>query len=218
MHRLVHFWAQDRLSEADRQNHTSTIRALMSKSIQWTFKTEDYALRRKLLPHIHRCQNPNRETKCFVESIQDFTNFALVYSGNGNMADAEALEVHVLELRKSTLGLEHRDTLSSMADLASTFCNEGCWTEAEALQLQALELRKSTLGLEHPHTLKTMANLKSTFSSQGRWTEAEALQLQALELRKSTLGLEHPDLLSSMAHLAYIYYYSNNHTALRLLH
>ena len=202
MHRLVHFWAQDRLSEADRQNHISITRALLSKSIEWTFQTEDYAFRRKLLPHIHKSQNPSRETKYIVENTRDATNFALVYFENGNMADAQALEAQVLELRKSTLGPEHPHTLTSMANLASTFWSQGRWTEAEALQVQVLELHKSTLGPEHPDTLTSMANLASTFSDQGRWTEAEALGVQVLELHKSTLGSEHPHTLTSMANLA----------------
>ena len=202
MHRLVHFWAQDRLSEADRQNHISTTRALLSISIKWTFQTEDYAFRRKLLPHIHRCQNPSPKTNPLIENTQDATKFALVYFENGNMAEAEALQAQALELCKSTLEPQHPDTLASMANLASTFWNQGRWTKAEALQAQALELCKSTLGPKHPHTLTSMANLASTFSSQGRWTEAEALQAQALELCKSTLGPEHPDTLASMGNLA----------------
>ena len=202
MHRLVHFWAQDRLSKADRQNHISTTRALLSKSIEWNFQTQDYAFRRKLLPHIYRCQNSNPKTKSLVENTLDAKKFALVYFENGNMAEAEALQVQVLELSKSTLGPEHPHTLTSMANLASTFSNQGRWAEAEALEVQVLELSKSTLGPEHPHTLTSMGNLASTFSNQGRWAEAQALQVQVLELSKSTLGPEHPHTLTSMGNLA----------------
>ena len=196
MHRLVHIWAQDRLSKADRQNHISTTRVLLSKSIKWTFQTEDYAFRRRLLPHIHRCQNLIPKTKPLVENTQDAMSFALVYYENGNMAKAEALQVQALELRKNTLGPEHPHTLTSMASLALTFSNQARWTEAEALQAQVLELRKGTLGPEHPHTLTSIASLALTFSNQGRWTEAEALQAQVLELRKGTLKPEHPPTLT----------------------
>ena len=37
------------------------------------------------------------------------------------------LEVRVLEMRKAVLGQEHPDTLTGMANLASTFWNQGRW-------------------------------------------------------------------------------------------
>jgi len=57
------------------------------------------------------------------------------------------------------LGQEHPDTLSSMANLASTYRNQGRWKEAEGLELQVMETRKRVLGQEHPDTVASMANL-----------------------------------------------------------
>ena len=47
---------------------------------------------------------------------------------------------------------EHRDTLASMANLASTYPNQGRWNEAEQLEVQVIEMKKP-LGAEHPDTL-----------------------------------------------------------------
>jgi Tetratricopeptide repeat len=41
--------------------------------------------------------------------------------------------VQVMETRKRVLGKEHPDTLTSMANLASTYGNQGRWKEAEEL-------------------------------------------------------------------------------------
>ncbi|BDD58982.1 hypothetical protein MAP00_004217 [Monascus purpureus] len=122
---------------------------------------------------------------------------------DGRYNEAEQLEIQVMESRKTVLGPEHPDTLTSMANLASTFRNQGRWTEAEQLEIQVMELRKTVLGPEHPDTLTSMANLASTFRNQGRWKEAEQLDIQVMETSKTVLGPEHPDTLTSMCNLSY---------------
>jgi Tetratricopeptide repeat len=73
-----------------------------------------------------------------------------------------------METRKTKLGVDHPDTLTSMANLASTFWNQGRWEKAEKLELQVIETRKTKLGADHPDTLTSMADLASTFRRQGR--------------------------------------------------
>ena len=69
----------------------------------------------------------------------------------------------------------HPDTLTSMANLASTYRNQGRWKEAEELQAKELKICLRVLGEEHPDTLTSMANLASTYRNQGQWKEAEQL-------------------------------------------
>ncbi|KAG4427745.1 hypothetical protein IFR05_016773 [Cadophora sp. M221] len=61
--------------------------------------------------------------------------------------------------RMAKLGADHPDTLTSMANLASTFADQGRWEEAEKLELQVMETRKTKLGANHPDTLTSMNNL-----------------------------------------------------------
>ncbi|KAH8708390.1 kinesin light chain [Phaeosphaeriaceae sp. PMI808] len=125
--------------------------------------------------------------------------------GADRMTLSEELFVHVMEMRKRVLGDEHPDTLTSMANLASTYRNQGRWKEAEELEVQVIETSARVLGDEHPDTLTSMANLASTYRNQGRWKEAEELEVQVMETRKRVLGDEHPDTLTSMANLASTY-------------
>jgi len=62
-------------------------------------------------------------------------------------------------LRKQILGEQHPDTLTAMANLASTYLNQGKWDEAMGLQEKVLALTKQILGEQHPDTLRAMANL-----------------------------------------------------------
>ncbi len=81
------------------------------------------------------------------------------YWEQGQSNEAEGLQVQVLELRKAVLGEEHPDTITAMANLASTRWQQGRSDEAEGLEVQVLELRKAVLGEEHPDTITAMANL-----------------------------------------------------------
>ena len=81
----------------------------------------------------------------------------------GQLEDTERLQTQAVGLRRSLLGTDHPDTLTSMANLASTYRNQGRWEEAEKLEVQVLETSKTKLGADHPHTLTSMANLASTY-------------------------------------------------------
>jgi hypothetical protein len=61
----------------------------------------------------------------------------------------------VMETRKTVLGPEYPDTLSSMAGLSDTYQGQGRWTEA-------------LLGPEHPSILINMSNLANIFRMEGR--------------------------------------------------
>jgi hypothetical protein len=68
----------------------------------------------------------------------------------------------VVETRKRVLGLEHPNTLTSIANLALAYIKQGRCTKVKSLEVQVLETRKRVLGSDHPSTLTTMANLALT--------------------------------------------------------
>ncbi|KAK3394971.1 Tetratricopeptide repeat-domain-containing protein [Podospora didyma] len=74
-----------------------------------------------------------------------------------------------MKTRKTKLGADHPDTLTSMGNLALTYGNQGRWEEAEKLFVQVMETSKTKLGADHPDTLMSMNNLASTYRNQGRW-------------------------------------------------
>ena len=94
----------------------------------------------------------------------------------------------VIETRKTVLGPEYPDTLSSMAGLSDTYQNQGRWMEA-------------LLGPEHPSILINMSNLANIFRMEGRWTEAEKLEVQVMVTFKTVLRSEHPDTLAGICNL-----------------
>ncbi len=77
------------------------------------------------------------------------------------------------------LGFEHPNTLTCMANLASTYLNQG--------RCKEVETGKRVLGFEHLNTLTSMANLASTYLNQGRCKGAAGLEVQVVD-RKEGAG------------------------------
>jgi hypothetical protein len=119
----------------------------------------------------------------------------------GKEDEAEPLKKQVMETRKTKLGPDHPDTLTSMANLASTYRNPGRWDEAETLFVQVMETSKTKLGPDHPDTLTSMNNLAFTWKGQSRDAEAVQLMRDCVQRQKRVLGIQHPHSLSSRAAL-----------------
>ena len=166
---------------------------------------ENRSLWRAYLPHA-RCVLGSGLTEDGATKTELLWKFGLCLYSDGRYDEAERSFLRVMETRKRVLGLEHPDTLTSIAVLASTYLYQGRWKEAEELEVQVREMRKRVLGLEHPDTLTSMNNLASTYHNQGRGNEAEELEVQVMEMRKRVLGQEHPDMLISMNNLASTYH------------
>ena len=63
--------------------------------------------------------------------------------------------MQVIEIRRTKLGVDHPDTLNSMANLASMYWNQGRATEALKLMEECVVARTRKLGTNHPNTLSS---------------------------------------------------------------
>jgi tetratricopeptide (TPR) repeat protein len=149
--------------------------------------------------HTLECNPIENDDEC---KNQLALRLAICLYSDGRYDEAEVLYAGVVESRKKVLGPEHKDTLTSMNDLALTISNRGRWKEAEELQTQVIELGKRVLGPEHPNVLTAMSNLALTLWAQGQWKEAEELEVGVLEIEMRVLGAEDPKTLQIKNNLA----------------
>lgn len=161
---------------------------------------------RRILPHAKYALSHSHRNQENTRTMELVWKCAEALLSDGKYNKAEELFVQVMETRKRVLGDEHPDTLTSMANLASTYRNQGRWKETEELGVQVMERSSRVLGDKHSITLISIGNLALTYSDQGRWKEAEELEVQVMETRKTKLGADHPDTLTSMANLASTYW------------
>jgi hypothetical protein len=64
-----------------------------------------------------------------------------------------------METSKTVLGAEHPNTLTSMANLASTYSKQKRWIEAEELLEVAVKGHRRVFGPSHPDTETVVSNL-----------------------------------------------------------
>ena len=200
MHPLVHAWARDRATPAERDEARVCALQILALAVAAGQRqtTEVLALRRSLLPHIDVCRTADMEPDIAAQLYH-------VYIATGRWNTAEELLKLVLDARQTRLGSKHPNTVWATAHLAYTYGQQGRWKEAEELELQVLKAKQMLLGEEHPSTLMSMNNLAVRYCYQGRWKEAEELQLRVMEVTQRVLGEEHPDTLTSMGNLTGTY-------------
>ena len=125
-----------------------------------------------------------------------------VYGMLGLYAEAEPLQQGALDLRRSELGDDSPETLTSMNDLGRLYLEQARYADSESLITAALGGRTKRLGRDHPDTLATQHALAGVFWSQGRYDEAEPLLADVFASRRDLLGDDHPDTLQSAEDVA----------------
>jgi serine/threonine protein kinase/tetratricopeptide (TPR) repeat protein len=127
------------------------------------------------------------------------------YIDLGLYPEAEKHMGRALDLRRHSLGEDHRDTLSAMNDLEMLYRNEAMYAQAEPLASKVLQVRQHSLGEEHPDTLNAMNNLGLLYRSEGKSTQAEHVLSKVLEIRQRMSGEEDSATLYAMNNLAVVY-------------
>ncbi|KAF2468341.1 TPR-like protein [Lindgomyces ingoldianus] len=162
------------------------------------------AVWRMYLPHARYALESKLIAKDDAKRVDLEWKIAMCYYSDGQFDEAETFFREVMKFRTNVLGVEHPDTLKSIAKLALTYHAQSRFQESKVLGLRAVEAQKRVLGEEDPETLTTMSHLAMTCSDLSQWKEAEELELQTMELRTRVLGDEHPDTLVSMSNLVYL--------------
>jgi len=98
-------------------------------------------------------------------TLKSMHMLATAYSEQGRWAEAEELQMQVIEARNRVLGVEHPDTLLSMPLLAHIYKSQGWNDEAIELMKDVVERRTRVFGADHPFTRETAEYLSD-------WTQA----------------------------------------------
>ncbi|KAI1255339.1 hypothetical protein MGN70_003404 [Eutypa lata] len=116
-------------------------------------------------------------------------------------AEAEEVQIQVLNTQEQLLDGGHPDTFQSMTNLAVTLKYRGRLESAKELQTRAASGQNRVLGRDHPDTLSGLTNLASIYLAQGRWKEAEELESENVKLKQMKMGERHRETLVSMINL-----------------
>jgi hypothetical protein len=215
LHPLVKDWIRLQMDESACQEYALMVTTILGDLLQAVWRSGQFELplttKQYLVSHVIAQEDNYREYLGihYAELHQDLMNeytisqawFGSFLRSLGLYNNAEPMDARMMETRKRVLGEEHPDTLTSMANLASTYRNQGRWKEAEELDVRVMETRKRVLGEEHPDTLASMNNLAHTYRDLNRSEKAVELMEKVVQLRSKVLGADHPYTTGSKASL-----------------
>jgi len=165
MHPLVHTWGRDRLTLNEREKCCLIAYVTLSCSFRWD-AGQPYGFQRSLVTHVRANMEyfKSEGNQNMVTYMDDaYPKFGWLLWQQGYSKEAETLYIEVLDKRNKILGVEHPDTITAMANLATTYRNLGKYTEAEKLEMKVLDASNRILGVEHPDTITAMGNLAATY-------------------------------------------------------
>ncbi|KAF2804628.1 TPR-like protein [Mytilinidion resinicola] len=205
MHKLVHAWGYDRLTEDEQHRFSVTTFKLVVKAINGCGNTPEEKLR--LVPHVMANFAMLGGTGRAWDQAADGTLNELVLAGVfianiGRLPEGRVIQEFIWNEKRRLLGEEHPDTISAMYNLAVTLGYQGQLDEAAKMKKEVLEKRRRILGEEHPDTILVMSNLAQTLGDQGQVDEAAKIKKEVLEKRMRILGEEHLDTISAIGNLA----------------
>ena len=100
------------------------------------------------------------------------------------------------------LGDEHRETATSLSDLASVLRLNGDLAGAESLLRAVSGDEPQALGEDHPNIVHALNDLALIAGARGDYAAAEALFRQALVTSRKTLGEQHPIVATTLNNLS----------------
>ena len=141
-------------------------------------------------------------------SRQTSSGVAEMLMAQGRYAEAENLQLEILEANERLLGKDHPDTLNGVNNLALFVQAKGDFAGAEPLFRRALEGCERVLGVDHPDTIRSVHNLASLLQEKGDLAGAELLYERALTIWDKAEGPEYRNVaggLASLNNLAELY-------------
>ena len=209
LHPLIRDWLQLREKAEERRKYTcEAIEVVASSIIMSETRALSLEQRRVLTAHMDvsmsndtRFSKPQGRFGCDISNCVNASWFVWFYLSQGRYDTSKRLIERIAETRKSTIGIKHPSTLSSMHELASTLGHQGQYKRAEEIHREVLRLQETVQGKEHPDALASMNNLGLMLHSQGKYEQAEEIHREVLRLRETVQGKEHPHTLRSMNNL-----------------
>ncbi|MBL4698917.1 MAG: serine/threonine protein kinase [Phycisphaerales bacterium] len=111
-----------------------------------------------------------------------------------------------LKIRRTQLGSDHPNTLTSISNMGFLLYLQGKLGEAEPYWREALASSRRVLGDDHPDTLNSIGNMGTLFRSQSKLDEAERYDREALASSRRVLGNDDPSTLTAINNMGFLLY------------
>jgi tetratricopeptide (TPR) repeat protein/tRNA A-37 threonylcarbamoyl transferase component Bud32 len=123
------------------------------------------------------------------------------YHALGQLDQAEPLLVRAAELRKTVLGANDPETLTSLYHLGRLRNDAARFEEAEPLLREVHAVRSEVLGQDHPDTLRTAIEIGVLLRRSRRFDESKSVLAETLDNAEAALGQNDQVTLTCRQHL-----------------
>ncbi|KAK5096203.1 hypothetical protein LTS08_007809 [Lithohypha guttulata] len=127
---------------------------------------------------------------------------ASVLSDQDKFEEAEELHRHVFSEYQKTYGIEHPNTVLSMACISKVLYRQGRYKDAEEMLLQTLPLLEKVLSAHHGQTLRSVWYLARVLYRKGDFTGALPLFRRAASGLEGILGADDAVVMNCKERLA----------------
>jgi CHAT domain-containing protein len=130
---------------------------------------------------------------------------ASVYKAKGDLARAERIYVHTLQLMKKAFGEDSGEVASLTADFAELQVSKGDYWLAEGMYESSLRMFAKTYGADAPPVARILIRQAHLYDVKGDPVAAEELLRRAEAINRKNFGEQHPDVADVMESLGDLY-------------
>jgi DNA-binding SARP family transcriptional activator len=159
---------------------------------------------RQLLPHVLVATDLHHTLTGVEEDVAWLLDHAAKYlQTRGEPSSARPLFERARNLRRSSLGDDHPNTLESAGSLSLNLWALGQYEPARQLAEDTFTRCRRILGEDHPHTLESAGSLALNLWELGQYEPARQLAEDTFTRCRRILGEDHPHTLIPVHSLAY---------------
>jgi tetratricopeptide (TPR) repeat protein len=196
IHPMVHEWIRS-FTGGNESPMRAAAQYLCGLAIPCQYPPSGIQLHRRIFTHLSVAMDGD-----VVIGAGLLARVADVYKNVGRYRQAEQLQHKCLQLRVTSLGMEHKDTLAALTAWGDLLTWNGHNQEAETFGWNGASLGCRLFGKRHPRTLDAMSLVASALHCSGRYFEAEAILGEVVKFKTQVFGATHPSTAWSIAELA----------------
>lgn len=112
---------------------------------------------------------------------------------------------NVTKLQEIKYGINDKNYLNSLNNLAYLYNIDGQFDKAEILYIKTIEIRKKSLGENNSDYALSLSNLATLYNDVGKYSLAESLHIKVLEIRQKIGSETSSEYLTTLNNLANCY-------------
>lgn len=112
---------------------------------------------------------------------------------------------NVTKLQEIKYGINDKNYLNSLNNLAYLYNIDGQFDKAEILYIKTIEIRKKSLGENNSDYALSLSNLATLYDDVGKYSLAESLHMKVLEIRQKLGSETSSEYLTTLNNLANCY-------------